>query len=491
MSVLPGLAGLIPFALLFYGLSATKFKSHLVTFFVLAVTTVLAFFWHMTLDKLMAVAIEGMVTALVPIIWVIFAAVVTYFITVETGAMETIKKFLFDITPDTNVQVVIIAFCMGGFLESIAGFGTAVAIPTAMLISIGIKPLKAAVLCLVANSVPVAFGALGIPVIILADITALDLALLTKYVAVQLMPFAVLVPAALTIINNGSLKGARKSIIESLFIGISFTIGQIFTAFFLGPELTALIGSIFSLSIFVLYKKFGQKTQFKKISWAVINYIILFAMVILTRLIFKEGLKHPFFNPVIGISGHSVKIDYLSTPGTLLFVSAVSGGLIQGLSLKEIGCLMVKSADRIKFSAITIMNIVVLAKVMGYSGMITSVAALVVLVSGKFYPFFAPLIGAVGTFITGSDTSSNILFGELQKKTAIGISADPTWIAASNTSGATAGKMISPQSISVAASTVGLGSEENQIIKITISYCLLYVLLLGIYVYFANFLLTA
>jgi lactate permease len=152
---------------------------------------------------------------------------------------------------------------------------------------------------------------------------------------------------------------------------------------------------------------------------------------------------------------------------------------------------MVKSADRIKFSAITIMNIVVLAKVMGYSGMITSVAALVVLVSGKFYPFFAPLIGAVGTFITGSDTSSNILFGELQKKTAIGISADPTWIAASNTSGATAGKMISPQSISVAASTVGLGSEENQIIKITISYCLLYVLLLGIYVYFANFLLTA
>jgi len=437
----------------------------------------------MTADKLAFAAIEGIITALIPITWVIFAAVFTYFVSVETGSMEVVKKFLLDITPDINVQVVIIAFCMGGFLESIAGFGTAVAIPTAMLISIGIKPLKAAILCLIANSVPVAFGALGIPIIILSGVTSLDLSQLTKYVAIQLLPFAILVPVVLVFINNETIKGIKRSLLEALFIGVLFTVGQTLTAFLLGPELPALMGSTISLFFFVLYKKFGQKMEYRKISWAVVNYVILFFLVILTRLILKEGLKQPCFNLVIPVGGHAVKIDYLSTPGTLLFVSAVAGGLLQGLRLKKIRQLMITTANKIKFSTLTIINIVALAKVMGYSGIISSVAGLVAFVSGGFYPLFAPAIGAIGTFVTGSDTSSNILFGELQKKTALSIGVDPTWIAASNTSGATAGKMISPQSISVAASTVGLGSEENKIIRATTGYCLGYVLILGLYVY--------
>ncbi|MFH1768584.1 MAG: L-lactate permease [Candidatus Omnitrophota bacterium] len=483
INLVPGLVGLIPFLLLFIGLSATKFKSHVVTLFVLAVIIVLSFFWHMTVDKLAVAAIEGVITALVPITWVIFAAVFTYFVSVETGAMDVVKKFLLDITPDINVQVVIIAFCLGGFLESIAGFGTAVAIPTAMLISIGIKPLKAAVLCLIANSVPVAFGALGIPVIVLSGVTSLDLSLLTKYVAIQLMPFAVLVPVALVLINNETIKGIKRSLLETLFIGVFFTVGQTLTAFFLGPELPALMGSTISLFFFVLYKKFGKKMAYKKVSWAVINYIILFLLVVLTRLIFKEGLKRPCFNLVIPVGGHTIRIDYLSTPGTLLFVSAVAGGLFQGLRLKKMGQLIIMTVNRIKFSALTIINIVVLAKIMGYSGMISSVAGLVAFVSGRYYPLFAPVIGAIGTFVTGSDTSSNILFGELQKKTALSIGAEPAWITASNTSGATAGKMISPQSISVAASTIGLGAEENKIIRVTMVYCLGYVLILGLYVF--------
>jgi len=356
-----------------------------------------------------------------------------------------------------------------------------------MLIALGFNPVKACVISLVANSVPVAFGALGIPVIILSQITALDLTILTKYVALQLLPFSLLIPIAIVVINNNGFKNIKTSIIDAILIGAIFTLTQTLVAFFIGPELIAVLGSLVSLLTFIIIKnitnKNKEKNDYKTILWAIINYLILLLLVIITRIFNLEFLKQFPFTILINIGEHKVKYDWLTTPGTLLFLSAIIGGIIQKLDFKKIGELMLKSIDKIKFSAITILNIVILAKIMGYSGITNSLAFNFAFFSGKFYPFISPVLGALGTFVTGSDTSSNILFGSLQKETAIKIAANPEWLASANTAGATAGKMISPQSISVAASTVGLQNEENKIITTTIFYCLGYVIILGIYVF--------
>ena len=481
-----GLIGFIPFIILFAGLTATKFKSYFTGAFTLAVTAALAFFLWQTPAHIIGYGIlEGFYIALMPILWVIFSAVFTYHISVETGAMDVIKKRLGDITPDINVQAVLITFCLGGFLESVAGFGTAVAIPTAMLMSLGFNPVKAAVLALVANSVPVAFGALGIPVIVLSKITSLDLALLTKYVALQLAPFAFFVPLALLIIANDGIKGIKKSVPDILLIGFLFSAIQTVIGVFVGPELVAVAGSLFSLIVYTVYRRISTRTHggdYRTLFIAVINYIILLVLVLGTRLPDIAALKEWPFIIKFTIGGHPASVDFFTNPGTLLFASAIIGGLIQGLSAKKLSFLTVFTARKIIPSALTILSIVALAKVMGYSGMIISVAAALTAFAGSGYPLIAPLIGALGTFVTGSDTSSNILLGELQKNAAINTGYSPEWITAANTSGATAGKMISPQSISVAASTVGI-KRESDIIRTTIFFCAGYAILMGIYVF--------
>jgi lactate permease len=490
-----GFISTIPLALLFAGLTATRIKSHFVTLAGLVVTAILALFvWSMDPARLASSVIEGGLVALVPIIWVILAAVFTYFVGVESGAMETIRATLVTLSPDRNVQAVIIAYCFGGFLEGVAGFGTAVAIPTAILITMGFAPVTAAVIALVANSVPVAFGALGIPVIVLAQITGLDLVTLTRYVALQLLPFSILVPVVIALISNGGLRGLGPSLTEVLILGILFGGIQTLTAFMLGPELVAVTGALGSLTAYILYKimtgKWEPSGNQKELPMALVSYMILLALVLVTRLMPLDFMKHAPFVFVLPVGTGAVKIDWLTTPGTLLLISAVTGSLLQGLSLRVVVRVFFQSVERIKWSAWTIVNIVILAKIMGYSGMVASTAGLLAALSGKAYPLIAPGLGAIGTFVTGSDTASNILLGELQRETAKKIGADIVWITASNTSGATAGKMISPQSISVAAATIGLQSEERAIVRKTLSYCAGYSFVMGLFIYSVNLLLT-
>jgi lactate permease len=489
-----GLISTIPLLLLFAGLTATNIKSHFVTLAGLAVAALLAcLLWQMSPARLASSLAEGGLIALIPIIWVILAAVFTYFAGVESGAMETVRVLLMTLSPDRNVQAVIIAYCFGGFLESVAGFGTAVAIPTAVLIAMGFAPIQAAVIALVANSVPVAFGALGIPVIVLAQITGLDLDTLTRYVAWQLLPFSVLVPVAIALISNAGFKGIGASLPGVFALGMLFGGLQTITALFIGPELVAVAGSLGSLALYIAYKslfgKWKAQIESRTLLMALASYLVLLALVVITRLLPLDFLKRAPFVLLLTVGTGAVKIEWLTTPGTLLFVSAVAGSLLQGLPLRTIGRVFLQSLDRIKWSAWTIINIVALAKVMGYSGMIASTATLLASFSGKAYPLIAPGLGAIGTFVTGSDTASNILLGELQRETAKKIGADVTWITAANTSGATAGKMISPQSISVAAATVGLQSEERSIVRRTFLYCAAYSAVMGLFVYVVNLLL--
>ncbi len=233
----------------------------------------------------------------------------------------------------------IIAFSLGAFFESVAGFGTAVAIPAAILITLGFDPVRAAVITLVANSVPVAFGGLGLPIVVLSRITELNLAVLSHYVAIQLAPFALFVPLALLVLARGSFKGISKSVPDVLIIGSLFSATMLMIALFAGPELAALTGSLVSVGGYVLYRKIITKkwpVMPKGVLTAFSTYIILLVIVLATRLPKIPALDQYPFTLNIKIGVHSVLIDWATTPGTILFVSAVIGALIQKLSFRRI-----------------------------------------------------------------------------------------------------------------------------------------------------------
>jgi lactate permease len=482
-----GMIGMIPLFILFGLLGFTRIPAHAATPFALAVAWLLAgFYWEASANLLAAAAGAGVITAFFPIIWVIFAAVFVFFVCTESGAIETIRQSLVRICPERGLQAVLIAFCFGGFLEAVAGFGSAVAIPTAMLIALGFEAVGAVLICLVANSVPVAFGALGIPLIVLAQETDLELMQLTRYCALQLFPFAVLVPLVVCLLAGQGQPLRRRMVLEVVLIGFVFASVQTLAAFFIGPELVAIAASLASMAFYLLLFRLrnpqAEKIMTRSLVRALSPFLLLLLLVLTTRLLDFPVLKTAPFTFVIGLHRESLKIDWLITPGTLLLLSAALGGLAQGLNLVQMRSLLWKTFVRIRWTVITVVCIVVTAKVMTASGMIESAATLTAVLAGAYYPLIAPLLGALGTFVTGSDTSSNILLGQLQKQTALSTGFDPHWLVASNAAGATAGKMISPQSIAVATAAIGIESRQRDVFRAALAYCAVYVLLMGVLV---------
>ncbi|MBP2642541.1 MAG: lctP [Firmicutes bacterium] len=507
------LIAFIPLLWLLFSLGVWKIPAHKTCFIAMLLSMVLALIgWQMPLNLMVKGAVDGVVLAVWPILWVIFSAIFTYNTTLITGAMDKIKGMMAAFSSDRRVQALLIAWGFGAFLEAAAGFGTAVAIPAAILISLGFNPLFASVLCLIANTVPVAFGAVGIPVITLAKVADLDVLRLTLNTALQLTPFVIVLPLALIWIMTKSLSGLKGVIGMAIVAGISFAVPQLLIAAYMGPELTAIVGSVISMMGIALWNKISPpkkewrfpgeaseiqnivnyKTSFKEqcIAWS--PYILLFLFILGTNsTVFPAiskilGAIQTSFSIYDGPGGKPVTIAWLLTPGTLIILGALIGGLLQGASLSDIGSVFRKTWVQLQKTTITVISIVVLAKIMGYAGMVSDIAVALAQTTGNFYPFIAPIIGALGTFVTGSDTNSNVLFGGLQKQTALQIGADPSWITAANTTGATAGKMISPQSIAIATSATGQSGMEGDILRATIGYCCIYTILLGVWVYFVN-----
>ncbi len=477
------LFALLPFLWLFTGILGTKLKTHVVTFLALLLTTILAFVGWQAHPGIVGISyIEGLVMAIVPIIWVIVAAVFTYEVSVRTGAIKSLQGFLGRLSPEPGIQAVIIAFGFGGFLESVAGFGTAVAIPTAMLVGMGFSPLRAVLLSLVANSVPVAFGALGIPVVVLARITELPLASITQAIAWQLLGFSVLVPLALVAIASEKKLPPLRVWLQALFFGIVFAVIQTLVAIFVGPELVAVLASLGVLFTAFLIRFPAVKDEVITLSSSLAPYGFLLVFVLVTRLLPLPFLKAFPFVLSWSLHDHRLSLEWLTTPGTLLFLATLFGGFLQGASFNTLKEAFKQTIIKLQTSMFTIINIVIMAKIMGNTPMIQDLSLALAKATGPLFPFFSPLLGALGTFVTGSDTSSNILFGRLQKDTAMGLSLDPVWISAANTSGATAGKMISPQSIAVASAAVGLQGSEGKILSRSLWFCLGYVILLGVLV---------
>ncbi|ABK61640.1 MULTISPECIES: L-lactate permease [Clostridium] len=495
------LIALVPIIWLMVSLGALKMPGHITCPATLALIIVLAVIvWKMPIIDALTATLEGTALAIWPIMLVIIAAVFTYNLSMYTKSMDIIKKIMTSITTDKRILVLILAWGFGGFLEAIAGFGTAVAIPASIMAALGFDPVFAAIICLIANTTPTAFGAIGIPVSTLAKVAGLDPTLLSYAVALQLGALIAIVPILLVMITERNVKAIKGVFGISLASGLAFAIPEVLAAKYMGAELPALLGSIVCMGVTILmakvfYKdtadKSAEKIPFKKGFIAWIPFILVFLIIIVTSPLFGpiNSALSAIKTEVPIYTGQGAKpyvFKWIATPGTLIIIATTIGGLIQGAKFGEIMKVLWDTTKQMTKSAITIVSIVSLAKVMGYSGMITAIAAVLVKITGGFYPFIAPVIGALGTFVTGSDTSANVLFGELQVKVANSLHLSPYWLAAANTGGATAGKMISPQSIAVATAATGIQGTEGKILNGTLKFCLAYVVILGCIAYFGG-----
>lgn len=504
---------LLPIIWLIISLGALKLPAHKTCSITFAATFILAVLvWKMPVMSAVTGTIEGVAIALWPITLVIVATIFTYNLAVHTKSIDVIKKMLSGITTDSRIQVLILAWGFGGFLEAVAGYGTAVAIPASILASLGFNPLFAAIICLIANTVPTPFAAVGIPVITLAKVTGLDAAQLSSAIGIQLSALIVIIPFFLVAMTTKSIKGLKGVLGITLASGLGFAVPEVLAAKYLGAELPALLGSICSMAITVILAKYfynkksneaiqevaatslkveNNTVSFKEGILAWLPYILIFAFVIMVSPLFPSLNKFfsGFKSNLLIYSGENAKatsFKWIATPGTLIILATFIGGAIQGAKFSEMLGVLISSIKQLTKSTITVLSIVAMAKLMGYSGMISSIAIVLVKITGSYYPIISPLIGTLGTFVTGSDTSSNILFGALQSEVANSIGVNPYWLAAANTSGATAGKMISPQSIAVATSATGLIGSEGKIFNSTVKFCLGYVLVLGVIVYFGS-----
>ena len=465
----------------------------------LIVTMLIALFgFHFAIDDLACSFLYGALKAVSPILIIIVMAIFSYNVLLKTRKMEIIKQQFTSISTDKSIQVLLLTWGFGGLLEAMAGFGTAVAIPAAILISLGFKPVFSAVVSLIANSVATAFGAIGTPVLVLAKETSLDVQNLSTNVVLQLSVLMFLIPLVLLFLTDPKLKSLPKNLFLALLVGGVSLTSQYMAARYMGAESPAIIGSILSIIVIVIYGKLTApkeerarknplRTKDIPNAWSI--YLLILLLIILTSPLFP-GLRHTLENNwvtrislPVGDSTLNYTISWLTHAGVLLFIGTFIGGLIQGAGVKEMFTVLWHTVKQLKKTFITVICLVGLSTIMDTAGMIAVIATALATATGSLYPLFAPVIGCLGTFITGSDTSSNILFGKLQASVAGHINVSPDWLSAANTVGATGGKIISPQSIAIATSASNQQGKEGEILKAAIPYALAYVVITGVIVF--------
>lgn len=465
----------------------------------LIVTMLIALFgFHFAIDDLACSFLYGALKAVSPILIIIVMAIFSYNVLLKTRKMEIIKQQFTSISTDKSIQVLLLTWGFGGLLEAMAGFGTAVAIPAAILISLGFKPVFSAVVSLIANSVATAFGAIGTPVLVLAKETSLDVQNLSTNVVLQLSVLMFLIPLVLLFLTDPKLKSLPKNLFLALLVGGVSLTSQYMAARYMGAESPAIIGSILSIIVIVIYGKLTApkeerarknplRTKDILNAWSI--YLLILLLIILTSPLFP-GLRHTLENNwvtrislPVGDSTLNYTISWLTHAGVLLFIGTFIGGLIQGAGVKEMFTVLWHTVKQLKKTFITVICLVGLSTIMDTAGMIAVVATALATATGSLYPLFAPVIGCLGTFITGSDTSSNILFGKLQASVAGHINVSPDWLSAANTVCATGGKIISPQSIAIATSASNQQGKEGEILKAAIPYALAYVVITGVIVF--------
>jgi lactate permease len=467
--------------------------------------------YGMPFELVLASTAYGAAFGLWPIAWIVFWAVALYRLTVATGQFELIKNSVGRLTPDPRMQGLLIAFAFGAFIEGAAGFGTPVAVAAAMLTGLGFSPFYAAAICLIANTAPVAFGAIGTPLVTLAGVTNLPLPILSAEVGRICAPVSLFIPAYLMLVMGG-VSALRAVWPGALVCGVCFALTQFLVSNYVGPYLTDILGSLVTmLGLVALLQVWQPATTAPAANdaprvpsgtllraWS--PYILLVIFVLLwgyapfkalldkATIVFAwPGLDGAIqrLPPVVAAPApYAAKFTFsiLSASGTAALFATFGSALILGVPMGRLFGIIGRTARDLALSILTIASVLALAYVMNYSGN-TATLGLAFAATGILFPFFSAFLGWLGVFLTGSDTSSNALFGNLQVVTANTLGLSPELMAGSNSSGGVMGKMISLQSISVAAAATGMpASEEARLFRFTLRHSLLLATAIGLIV---------
>jgi len=466
--------------------------------------------YGMPLRLLTSATVYGAAFGLFPIAWIVFWAVALYRLTVETGQFQIIKDSVGHLTPDRRLQALFIAFAFGAFVEGASGFGTPVAVASAMLAGLGFTPFFAAGICLLANTAPVAFGAIGTPLVTLAGVTNLPLATLSAGVGRICAPLSLIIPTYLVLVMSGT-KGVKAVWPASVVCGVSFAVTQFLVSNYIGPYLTDILASIAAILCLVVLLRVwkpkddlvarsssGLPTGVLLRAWSPYILLVIFVLLwgappvkaILDKATFVfgwPGLDNEIrrLPPVVPkLSPYSAKFTFniLSAGGTAALFACIGTGLFLRIPVGRFCSVIGRTFTDLFWSIVTMAAVLAIAYLMNYSGL-TATLGLAFAATGVLFPFFSGLLGWLGVFLTGSDTSANALFGNLQVVTANKLGLSPALLASANSSGGVMGKMISLQSISIAAAATGMpASEEAKLFRFTLKHSILLACAIGVIV---------
>jgi lactate permease len=522
---LSALIAALPLVTLFVLLGALKWKAWQAGLASLAVALGVAVFaFGMPAGQALLAASEGAAFGLFPIIWIVLTAIWIFRLTELTGYDLVLRRAFGSLSPDQRIQAIIIAFCFGALLEALAGFGTPVAVTAVMLIAVGISPIKAASVALVANTAPVAFGAIAVPITTLGKITGLDPNLLGAMVGRQTPILAVFVPLILVLMVDG-LRGVRQTWLAALVGGAAFAIAQFLSSNYFNYQVADIIAALAGALALVLLLRVWQPSEIvsaepieipadsvavlqpvgpsgagtsggtgaatvasgpvskREALLAFAPYLIVVALFTLTSFgplkDFLEGTPDSpahsgwkFAWPGLDVlnsagkplSSATFNLNVFTAGGTVLLVAGILTALVYRVSAKRALSALVAVIVQLKWTILTVVSVLALAYVMNFSGQ-TVTLGLALAATGGFFAFLSPVVGWIGVAVTGSDTSANSLFGLLQTTAATKTGISPYLLAAANTSGGVLGKMLSPQNLAIAAVVVGMEHKEHILLR--------------------------
>jgi lactate permease len=535
---LTAIFAVLPIVTLFVLLGGLKVKAQWAALISLAVAMLVALIvYGMPFGQTALSASEGAVFGFFPIMWIVIMALWIYNMTVATGDFAVLRRSFGTISEDQRIQAVIIAFCFGALMEALAGFGTPVAICSVMLIGLGFRPIKAASVALVANTAPVAFGAIAIPIVTLSEITGLDKGDLGAMVGRQTPFLALIVPLILIAMVDGA-RGIRQTWPVAVVGGLAFAIGQFACSNYVSVEVTDIVAALLSTGCIVgllqiwtpgeplladdrtatgrfdrpaaagasvhnpaMEEEIARRDGTRRDSTgdvlrAYAPYVIIIAVLSIAQIpAIKNKLAESPWTTTFdwpgmniqtpdgeAVSSQTFNFNWLPAAGTLLLISGLLTMAVirvsPGRALRVLG----ETVAQLRWAIVTVMAVLALAYVMNQSGQIITLG-LWAAGAGSFFAFLSPLIGWLGVAVTGSDTSSNALFGALQVTAAKENGMDQVLLAAGNSSGGVLGKMISPQNLAIGAAAVGMAGQEGDLFRRVLKWSLLLILLMCVLVY--------
>ncbi len=525
-AALSTLVAALPVVVLLGAIAALRIRIHLAALMGLGMALGVAVFaYHLPLKLAAATTVYGAAYGLFPIGWIILNLIFLYQLTVEKGYFTILRGSLETLAPDPRIQVILIAFSLGAFFEGAAGFGTPVAVTAAILIQLGFRPLAASGLSLIANTAPVAFGALGTPIIALSKTTGLSELALSAMVGRQLPFFSLIVPFWVVWAMTG-FRGMLGIWPAALTAGLAFAIPQFLVSNFIGPSLVDIVASLSSMAAVALLLRFWRPAELWKLpendggrtppaklihngqsvarAWA--PWILLSVVVFVWGLPWMKGALNSISAPEFAVAGlhhailrvppvvapptpdHPVRpetalflLNWLSATGTGILAAALLAGILMGFNVGQMLRIYGMTLWRVRYSLITIAAMLALGYVTRYSGT-DATLGLALAKTGRLYPFFGTLLGWLGVALTGSDTASNVLFGGLQRITAEQTGISPILMAAANSSGGVMGKMVDAQSIVVASTATNWYGHEGSILRYVFFHSLALAMLMGILV---------